>query len=123
MPVHAIRGAITIDNDTAEQIHIHTTTLLEQLYERNGLTHDDVVSAIFTATPDVSSAPPAVAGRLFGMTEIPLICVQEMAVDGALGMCVRVMLHIESDRPRSALRHCFLRGATVLRPDLAGDIE
>ena len=121
MPVRAIRGAITVDEDNAAQIQLHTTTLLEEIYRANGLSHDDVISVVFSATPDLKSIPPAVAGRTFGMTEIPLLCVQEMAVDGALGLCVRAMLHVETDKPRAEIVHSFLRGATVLRPDLAGD--
>ncbi len=118
MPVRAIRGATTVDADTAEEIHLHTTQLLDEIYQRNGLVHDDVVSVVFSATPDLRSKAPAVAARDFGMTDIPLLCVQEMDVDGALSMCVRAMIHVEIDRDRSELTHCFLRGATVLRPDL-----
>lgn len=119
MPVRALRGAITIDADTADEIATRTTTLIETLYERNGLTHDDIVSIFFSATPDISSAPPAVAARGFGLVDVPLLCVQEMHVEGALGRCIRLLLHIDTDTPRSELRHVFLRGATVLRPDLA----
>ncbi len=118
MPVRAIRGATTVDADTAEEIHLHTTQLLEAIYERNGLSDDDVISVVFSATTDLRSKPPAVAARDFGMTDIPLLCVQEMDVDGALAMCIRAMVHVEVNRERSELVHCFLRGATVLRPDL-----
>jgi chorismate mutase len=119
MSVLALRGAITLDHDTPEEIHDRTIRLLETLYERNGLSHDDIVSIFFTATPDVRSAPPAKSARSFGLVDVPLLCAQEMDVDGALQMCVRLLLHLETDKARSELRHVFLRGAVALRPELA----
>lgn len=117
--MRAIRGAITVDADTRDEIAVRTTTLLETLYERNELDHDDVISILFTATQDLTSAPPAVAARTFGLVDVPLLCAQEMPVAGSLPLCIRLMLHIETDQPKAQLRHVFLRGATVLRPELA----
>lgn len=119
MPTRALRGAITLDTDSADEVGAQTTRLLETLYERNGLTHDDVVSILFTATVDVRSAPPAAAARTFGLVDVPLLCAQEMDVDGALQSCIRLMLHVDTDKARSDLRHVFLRGAVALRPELA----
>lgn len=119
MPLHALRAAITLDVDSPEEVMKRTTALLEALYERNGLTHSDVVSVLFTATADIASAPPAAAARNFGLLDVPLLCAAEMPVAGSLEMCIRMMLHIDSDVPRSELRHVFLRGATKLRPELA----
>ncbi len=119
MPLRALRAAITIDNDLPDEVRGATTSLLEVLYERNGLTHDDVVSILFTATQDIQSTPPAAAARSFGLVDVPLLCAQEMHVAGSLQMCIRLMLHIDTDAPRSELRHVFLRGATKLRPELA----
>ncbi len=119
MPIRAIRGAITVDADTREEIANRTTTLLETLYERNDLHHDEVISILFTATQDLASAPPALAARAFGLVDVPLLCAQEMPVIGSIPLCIRMMLHIESDRSRDDLRHVFLRGATALRPELA----
>ncbi len=119
MPLRALRGAITIDADTADEISARTTSLIAALYDRNGLSHDDVVSILFTATVDITSAPPARAARAFGLVDVPLLCAQEMDVEGALGMCIRLMLHIETDLARDDLRHVFMRGATALRPELA----
>ncbi len=119
MPIRAIRGAITVDADTREEVADRTTRLLEVLYERNELDHDDVISILFTATQDIASAPPAAAARSFGLVDVPLLCAQEMPVVGSLALCIRLMLHIETDRSRADLRHVFLRGATVLRPELA----
>ncbi len=119
MPIRAIRGAITVDADTREEIFQRTTTLLAALYERNNLVHDDIISILFTATQDLASAPPAAAARSFGLVDVPLLCAQEMSVIGSLPRCIRLMLHVETDRPKSELRHAFLRGATALRPELA----
>lgn len=93
--------------------------MLTTLYERNGLTHDDVISIFFTATSDLRSAPPAVAARRFGLVDVPLLCGQEMDVDGSLRSCIRLMLHLDTTRDRAELRHVFLRGAVALRPELA----
>lgn len=119
MPMRALRGAITVDADTREQVAAATNVLLSTLYERNGLQHDDVISILFTATQDIASAPPAASARSFGLVDVPLLCAQEMPVVGSLPLCIRLMLHIETDRPRSELQHVFLRGATALRPELA----
>lgn len=119
MPVLALRGAITIETDSREEIASATTRLLTTLYERNGLSNDDVISILFSTTKDIRSAPPAVAARAFGLIDVPLLCTQEMDVEGSLGMCIRLMLHIETSTQRTALQHAFLRGAVVLRPELA----
>ena len=119
MPIRAIRGAITVDTDTREEIAERTTHLLTTLYERNDLQHDDVVSILFTATQDLASVAPAAAARSFGLTDVPLLCAQEMPVIGSLPLCIRLMLHVDSHTPKAQLRHVFLRGATALRPELA----
>lgn len=108
-----------MDADTPEEIATRTTTLLATLYERNGLVHDDVISILFTATQDLASAPPAAAARGFGLVDVPLLCAQEMPVIGSLPLCIRLMLHVETERTRDELRHVFLRGATSLRPELS----
>ena len=119
MAVRALRGAITVDVDTPEEIRLRTVELLRTIFERNDLSLDDVISILFTATEDVASLPPAAGARGFGLVDVPLLCAQEMPTDGGLEQCIRLMLHIESDKPKSELRHVFLRGATRLRPDLA----
>ncbi len=119
MPIRALRGAITVDADSRDEVLARTTELISELYARNELENDDVISILFTATSDIASVAPAVAARHLGITDAPLLCAQEMAVIGSLPLCVRLMLHIETDTPRDELRHVFLRGATVLRPDLA----
>ncbi|MEM7341820.1 MAG: chorismate mutase [Actinomycetota bacterium] len=125
MAVRALRGAITVDVDDPSEIRQRTIDLLTVLYERNELDHDDVISIFFTATEDLRSLPPAAAARAFGLVDVPLLCAQEMASDIGLDLCVRMLLHVETERPRLELRHVFLRGATSLRPELAepGDAE
>ncbi len=119
MAVRALRGAITVDADEAEEIAGRTARLLAVLLEHNQLDPDDIVSVYFTATEDLRSLAPAAGARRFGLTDVPLLCAAEMPVDGALKRCIRLLAHVETDRSRSELRHVFLRGATVLRPELA----
>ena len=119
MAVRALRGAITVDHDEPEEIRRRTIELLTRLFERNDLGFDDVISILFTATDDLTSLPPAAGARAFGLTDVPLLCAQEMPTEGGLPGCIRLMLHVETDRPRTDLRHVFLRRATMLRPELA----
>jgi chorismate mutase len=119
MAVRALRGATTLDEDTSEQMHVRVKALVATLFERNGLEPDDVISVVLTATPDLHSAFPATAARAAGLDDVPLLGAQELDVEGSLPRCVRVMLHVETDRPRAALQHVFLEGAVKLRPDLA----
>lgn len=93
--------------------------LLAVLFERNELDLDDVISIFFTATEDLRSLPPAAAARAFGLVDVPLLCAQEMGSDIGLKRCIRMMLHVETERERDELRHVFLRQATTLRPELA----
>lgn len=116
----AVRGATTLDADTSEEVLSRTAELLDTLMERNGLTTDDVVSLLFTATDDVRSEFPAAAVRAAGISDVPMLCARELAVEGDsnVPLCVRVMAHIETSQPRTALRHAYLRGARQLRSDL-----
>ncbi len=119
MPVLALRGAITIDSDEPEEISAAVSRVLGILFERNELVNNDVVSILFSATKDIRSAPPAAAARAFGLVDVPLLCTQEMDIAGSLPLCIRLLLHMETSRSRDELRHVFLAGATVLRPELA----
>ena len=114
----AIRGATTVDSNSEEAMTPRVQEMLLTILERNGVVHDDVVSALFTATPDLNAAFPATAARGVGFGDIPLICASEIAVPNATPLCVRVMLHVYSERPRSAIRHVYLHGAQGLRDDL-----
>lgn len=120
MSVHALRGATTLDVDTRDQVLERTSELLATLLERNALTTEQVISLLFTATGDVRSEFPAAAVRAAGISDVPMICARELAIEGGSGipLCVRVMAHVDTDRPRSALRHVYLHGARQLRSDL-----
>jgi chorismate mutase len=117
--LHAIRGATTVPHDSGEELLAATRDLLLAIIERNALTAADVVSAIFTLTPDLSSEFPALAARELGWTDAALLCTMEIPVPGALKRTIRVLIHVEFDVPRTAVEHVYLRDAVVLRPDLA----
>lgn len=119
MAVRAVRGAIQVDADERDQILAATTELVTEVMRRNGLTTDDVISVIFTATPDLTAEFPALAARKLGFHEVPLLCATELNVPHALPRVIRLMAHIETDRPRSKVQHVYLRGATALRLDIA----
>ena len=95
-----------------------TEELLRTMLERNEVDPDNVVSIVFTATPDLVSEFPAPAARRLGLSDVPLLCAAEIAVEGALPRCVRILIHIETTRERSSLRHVYLREAKALRSDL-----
>ena len=114
--VRAVRGAIVVPDDSAEAVLRATERLLGELLARNALTHDDLISIVFTATADLRSAFPAEAARRMGLADVPLLCAREIEVPGALTRVVRVLAHAETDRPR--LAPVYLDGAEVLRDDL-----
>jgi chorismate mutase len=116
--VRALRGATTIDADTADDVRARTIALLEQMIERNGVDHDDIISVLFTATDDIHSMFPASAARDIGFGDIPLICARELDITSATPFCIRVLMHLSTPRSRSELRHVYLEGASGLRDDL-----
>jgi chorismate mutase len=118
MAVRAIRGATQVDRDDRELLLDATAELVSAVLERNGLEPDDLISVVFTATPDLTSDYPAYAARRLGLVDVPLLCATEIDVVGALPRVVRLLAHVESDRPRSELRHVYLHGAAALRTDL-----
>ena len=118
MPIRALRGATTVDEDTAEQVEERVVALLQEMLDRNGVDHDDLVSILFTATDDIRSAFPAAAARTIGLGDVPLICARELDVAGGTPLCIRVMAHLESDRSKTELRHVYHHGAKGLRDDL-----
>jgi chorismate mutase len=120
-PMRAIRGATTVDSDTPGHIRGATRELLETIVARNDFTSGDVISAIFTVTADLRSEFPAHAARELGWLDVPLLCTMEIPVPGSLARCIRVLLHIESAKARSDIRHVYLHDARTLRPDLVSD--
>jgi len=105
-------------NDQAE-ILAATTELVTEVMGRNELSTEDVISVIFTATPDLTAEFPALAARKLGFQEVPLLCATEIDVPSAMPRIVRLMMHIETTKPRSALQHVYLHGAAALRLDIA----
>jgi len=116
--VRALRGAITIDNDTRDQVIERTAQLIQTMMERNGVEKNDLISIIFTATDDIASEFPAAAARELGISDVPLLCARELDVLDAVGLCVRVMMHLYTEKEPADLRHVYLEGAVPLRSDL-----
>lgn len=118
--VRALRGATTVDEDVEEHIFERVIALLEEMFERNGLDKEDVISVIFTATDDIHSVFPAAAARKFGLGDVPLLCARELDIVDSQPRCIRVLMHINTSRPRNELRHVYQEGASTLRDDLPG---
>lgn len=116
--IRAFRGATQLQVDTSEEMRKCVAELLKEILEANSISHDDLISILFTATPDLTCEFPAVGARVFGITDVPLICASEIDVKGALARTVRVLIHAESSLKRSDITHIYLNGAQVLRPDL-----
>jgi chorismate mutase len=120
MRLRGIRGATTVDANTRDAILEATTELLLALVEANGIQADDVASAFFTTTPDLTAEFPALAARkALGWSDVALMCGHEMNVLGSLPMCVRILLHVNTDRQQSEVKFVYLRGARALRGDAA----
>jgi len=116
--VRAVRGAIQVERDDPEVIFKDTGELIVEIIRRNDLDADDFISLFFTVTPDLASSFPAAAARGLGLTEVPMMCATEIGVPNAMERVIRLLAHIQTDRPRSAIKHVYLRGAAQLRPDL-----
>ena len=120
MKLQALRGAITCDEDSKTEIEAKTARMVKELFARNELTNDQVVSMLFTCTPDLHAEFPATAARAaLDLDDVPVMGAQEQQVPHGTPRCIRVMVHCYTDRPREELQHVFLEGAAALRPDLA----
>ena len=119
MSVRAIRGATQVEVNTAEAITAATQALILEVLATNSLTPDDVISVLFTSSPDLDSAFPAAAARSVGFENTPLICSVEIDVPGALPRTIRVMAHVETDLSKNEVAHIYLHGAKALRRDIA----
>jgi chorismate mutase len=117
--VRAIRGAVQVDANERSAVLEGTTELVTEVMARNDLGPDDVISVLFTTTPDLTAEFPALAARKLGFQDVPLLCASEIDVPGAMPRVVRLLMHVETDRPRPAITHVYLRGATALRLDIA----
>ena len=119
MMIRGVRGAITVEEDTAEAVWEAAGELLRLLIEANEIEEEDVASVIFTTTPDLVSAYPARAARDLGWTRTALMGMQEIDVPGGLPRCIRVLIHWNTTKSIDELQHVFLRDAVALRPDLS----
>jgi chorismate mutase len=117
--VRAVRGAIQVAANDRLAILDGTSELVTEVMGRNQLTPDDVISVLFTATPDLTAEFPALAARGLGFQEVPLLCCTEIDVPTALPRVVRLLMHVDTAMTRSAVQHVYLRGATALRVDIA----
>jgi chorismate mutase len=117
--VRAVRGAIQVAADDRELILAGTTELVLTLMERNDVGADDMISVLFTATPDLHAEFPALAARQLGLIDVPLMCASEIDVVGAMPRVLRVMAHIETERTRADIQHVYLGAAAALRRDIA----
>ena len=116
----SIRGAITVDSNTREDILLNTRTLLKEIINSNNIELDSITSILFTATRDLDAAYPAVAARELGIVNASLMCAQEMYVRDSLGMCIRVQVEVETGRTQRDMNFVYLKDAVKLRPDIAG---
>ena len=116
--VRGLRGATTVDADTVVQVTERSQELMRELLAKNGLAEDDIVSALFTTTADVTSIFPATAIREIGFGAVPLLCAAEIPVPGSMPRCIRVLLHVYTARARDEMHHVYLHGAQGLRDDL-----
>jgi chorismate mutase len=118
MAVRAVRGATQLDTDEREHLLGRVEEMVLDVMHSNGLSVDDFISVIFTATSDIHSEFPAYAARQLGFGDVPLICSRELEIEGSLPLVVRMMAHVETDLPRADITHCYLHGAASLRKDL-----
>ena len=119
MPVRAIRGATQLSKDDFEEMREAVVELLGEMLDRNDVGTGDLISIIFTATPDLHCGFPATAARGLPLGDVPLLCAAELDIEGALPRVVRVLMHAETARTRTEVVHVYRRGAEVLRQDLA----
>jgi chorismate mutase len=118
MSVRAVRGATQLESDDREHMLDRVAEMVLDVMASNGLTVDDFISVIFTATNDLVSEFPAYAARQLGFGEVPLLCARELEIAGSMPRVVRMMAHVETELPRAEITHCYLHGAATLRKDL-----
>ena len=119
MPCRGVRGATTADSNSRDDILTATRQLLALMIHINEISPDDVSSAIFSTTEDLDAEFPALAARQLGWLDVPLICTHEINVPGSLGLCVRILLHWNTDKRQDEVTHVYTREAIQLRPDLS----
>ena len=124
MATRGVRGATTVPADTKEHVLAATRELLSGILAANpGMSADDIASAFFTVTDDIVSVHPALAARQMGWGRVPLMCAREIPVPDSLRLCIRALIHWNTDAPQEQIRHVYLRDAAQLRPDLADQTQ
>ena len=118
MKVRGVRGAVTVAADDPEAIHAATHELLGEIVRRNDIDVEDIASVMFTLTPDIRAAFPALAARDMGWTHVPMLHAVEVDVPGAIERCIRVLMHVNTAASMAEIEHVYLREAERLRPDL-----
>ena len=116
--LRALRGATTVGHNDPEAIIAGTSELLEEMLERNEVGSEDLVSVIFTTTGDLTAEFPAAAARKLGISAVPLLCAREIDVPGSVPRCIRVLMHVYTDRDHEGVQHVYLGDAKLLRTDL-----
>jgi len=120
MAVRGIRGATSARSDTRDDILQATRELLAEILRSNEIDQfDEIVSILFTTTPDLTAVFPAEAAREMGMHAVPLLCASEIAVPGRLPRCVRLLMHLNTEKPAARMVHVYLGEAKCLRPDMS----
>lgn len=117
MSVRGIRGASVVETNSKEAILTETTTLLNEMIQKNGVEFDDIASIFFSLTDDLNAEFPAIAARQLGMSDVPLLCMNEINVPNGLPRCIRILIHWNTTRPAHAIIHPYLKEAVMLRPD------
>jgi chorismate mutase len=118
VPVRAVRGATQVEANDRDAVIDGAAELVQAVLARNEIDPADLISVIFTATPDLTAEFPAYAARVMGITDVPLLGASEIDVAGAMPRVIRLLAHVETERPRAELRHVYLHGAATLRTDL-----
>ncbi len=116
--LRGVRGATTVKQNDREEVRKGTEELLTALVAANHIDSADVGAVIFSATPDITAAFPAAAARAIGWTEVPLFDAAQIDCDTGLPLCIRVLILWNTDKDQKSISHVYLRGATILRPDL-----
>jgi len=119
MTVRAIRGATTIKTNSEEEIISKTIEVLEIMVKKNEIDLKDIISVFFTVTDGINAVFPAVAARKLGWELIPLLCTREINVPGSLTNCIRILIHLNTEKKQEELKHIYLHEAKKLRPDLS----
>jgi chorismate mutase len=123
MRSRGVRGATTATANTREAISSATQELLRRLITANEIPVEEISSAFFTVTDDLDAEYPALAAREMGWVYVPLLCAREIAVPGGLARCIRVLLHVNTEKTQEQIRHVYLREASILRPNFTAGLE